>query len=442
METNKLLNFPLKIHSSIQTNRTRFVFDLVFKQLLGIGYEIVSDENSAHIVYSNSVGSSSVNIPICSNLLNSKGFEPINVSFKNTGADTLLFPSEKLTPNQWDFDVFSAIFYLVSRYEEYKGFTPDAHKRFPPEASIMHKTQSFEFPLVNLWVQKLKHQLVLKFPDLIVNEPSFKFISTIDVDSTFQYKEKGFFWSLSGFLKDFFKGNFEEVKNRLLTLCNIKKDAFDVFEELEKHHKGVDVIYFWLLGDYAKFDKNISWKNARQQAVIKQLAKKHHIGIHPSYQSNTEPDLLKQEIGRLATVTGNSPTISRQHFLIHHYPKTYQNLIQNGIKQDYTLGYTSQYGFRAGIASPFYFYDLEKDEETTLLLYPFCSMDITPLHYYKLTPEQAIEKNRELIKKVKDVNGTFISLWHNESLSGTLRWKGGWPKVYYQLIKDVINIYL
>ena len=94
----------------------------------------------------------------------------------------------------------------------------------------------------------------------------------------------------------------------------------------------------------------------------------------------------------------------------------------------------------AGIASPFYFYDLEKDEATNLLLYPFCSMDITPLHYYQLTPDQAIEKNRELLKKVKNVNGTFISLWHNESLSGRLRWKGGWKKVYEQLIIDAANI--
>lgn len=434
------MNDLLKIFSSHESKRQTFVFNLVFKQLLGIGYEIVSDENSAHIVYSNSVGSSSVNIPICSNLLNSKGFEPINISFKNTGADTLLFPSEKLTSNQWDFDVFSAIFYLVSRYEEYKGFTPDAHKRFPPEASILHKTQSFEFPLVNIWVQKLKHQLVSKFPDLIVNEPSFKFISTIDVDSTFQYKEKGFFWSISGLLKDFFKGDFEEVKNRFLTLCNLKNDAFDVFGELEKHHKKIEVIYFWLLGDYAKFDKNINWISARQQAIIKHLAKTHQIGIHPSYQSNTEPGLLEQEIKRLNTITGNKTTISRQHFLIHHYPKTYQNLIKNGITHDYTLGYTSQYGFRAGIASPFYFYDLEKEESTKLLLYPFCSMDITPLHYYQLTPEQAIEKNRELLKRVISVNGTFISLWHNESLSGQLRWKSGWEKVYYQLLQDAATI--
>ena len=435
----------LKIHSQFQTNRTRFVFDLVFMQLLGIDYEMVSETETAHIIYSKSFkNSSSITIPVCCDLLNSKGFEPMDVPYKNSGGETILFPNETPKSTEWNFDLFAAIFYLVSRYEEYKGFTPDAHHRFPPEASILHQTKSFEFPLVNIWVQKLKHQLLTQWPNLEFDEPKFRFISTIDIDSTFQYKEKGFFWSLSGFLKDIIKGDFEEVGDRIKTLSGINKDAFGIYDELEILHKEnkTETIYFWLLGNYAKFDKNISWKNKRQAAVIQKLMKSNFYGIHPSYQSNYKEELLDKEIGRLQNITQGyqKQLLSRQHFLIHQFPITYQKLIKRGVAEDYTMGYTSQYGFRAGIASPFYFYDLEKDEATNLLLYPFCSMDITPLHYYQLTPDQAIEKNRELLKKVKNVNGTFISLWHNESLSGRLRWKGGWKKVYEQLIIDAANI--
>ncbi|MFM9945165.1 MAG: polysaccharide deacetylase family protein [Bacteroidia bacterium] len=431
----------LKISALINSKRSTFVFDLVFKQILGIEYELISNSETANIVYSKTDKNQfSINIPVCSELLSSEGFEPINVPFKNSGAETILFPNENPEPGVWDFDLFAAIFYLVSRYEEYTGFEPDAHKRFPPEASILHQTQSFEFPLVNIWVQKLKIQLLAKWPDLKFNEPAFRFISTIDIDSTFQYREKGFWWSLSGFLKDIFKINFEEVKDRYKTLTGIKKDAFDVYDYLEILHNEfkTEVIYFWLLGNYSPFDKNINWKNAQQAKIIQNLIKSNFIGIHPSYQSNSNPELLATEIIRLKTITNDyqKGLLSRQHFLIHQFPKTYQNLIEQEVNEDYTLGYTSQYGFRAGIASPFYFYDLEKEETTNLLLYPFYSMDITPLHYYKLTPEQAIEKNLELLKRVKEVNGTFISLWHNESLSGQLRWKGGWEKVYWRLVKD------
>lgn len=167
---------------------------------------MVSETETSHIVYSKTFKNSTyIYIPLCSDLLNYKGFEPIDIPHQNSGSETILFPAETSESTEWNFDLFAAIFYLVSRYEEYKGFTPDAHHRFPPEASILNKTKSFEFPLVNSWVQKLKKELILKFPDLIFDEPKFRFISTIDIDSTFQYKEKGFLWSVSGFLKDFLK---------------------------------------------------------------------------------------------------------------------------------------------------------------------------------------------------------------------------------------------
>lgn len=432
------MNDLLKIYSSIPSERQIFVFDLVFEQLLGIGYEIVSDKDSAQIEYSNSTITSVIHIPICNNLLSSKGFEPFEIPFKNTGAETILFPSTNSTSEQWDFDLFSAVFYLVSRYEEYSGFEPDVHNRFPPEASILFKTKSFEFPLVNIWVEKLRLNILKHWPETKFKLPEFRFISTIDVDSTFQYSEKGIGWSLSGVLKDAMKGDFKSITSRLKTIARINKDAYDVFDYLKNlHHElKTEVKYFFLLGDYAPYDKNISWKNKRQSEIIKKLSEEYAVGAHPSYLSNTLPGQIKKELQRLETITGQKPTISRQHFLMHSFPSTYQNLVKNGIKEDYTLGYTSQYGFRAGIASPFYFFDLEKDESTYLLLYPFCSMDITPLHYYKLTPEQAMAKNKALLQSVKSVNGTFISLWHNESISGTGRWQGGWPDVYAQLLKD------
>ena len=126
------------------SNRTNFVFNLVFQRLLGIEFELVDETSHAHIIYSNYNNNLSlIFIPHCSNLLTSTGFEPIDVPFKNSGSETILFPSEKPEPGHWEFDLFAAVFYLVSRYEEYQGFIPDAHKRFPPEASILYKTKKF-----------------------------------------------------------------------------------------------------------------------------------------------------------------------------------------------------------------------------------------------------------------------------------------------------------
>ncbi len=433
----------LKLYSDFNTKRTQFVFELIFEQLLGLKIELTPDLSSAHVAYTNASSSeNSITIPVCSQLLNSHGTAPIKVTFCGTGQDTLLFPLETPPNNKWAFDLFAAVFYLVSRYEEYEGFEPDAHGRFQATQSILYQTKSFEYPLINNWVNTLKKELTLRWPEFKFKAPAFRFISTIDIDSTFQYKEKGILWTTKGLIKDLVAGNFEEVTERLKCLVNRQKDAFDVFEDLNTLHQtyNTELIYFFLLGNYSKFDKNISWKNKAQASRILSISKKHKIGIHPSYTSNSKTDQLPIEIDRLSQITGVKPTLSRQHFLVHKYPDTYQKLIKNGIKQDYTLGYTSHFGFRAGIASPFFFYDLSLEQTTDLLLYPFCSMDITPLHYGALNPEQAIAKNAELLNRVKAVGGTFISLWHNESLSGRLRWKGGWPLVYHALIKHANNL--
>ena len=56
------------------------------------------------------------------------------------------------------------------------------------------------------------------------------------------------------------------------------------------------------------------------------------------------------------------------------------------------------------------------------------------MHYRKETPDQASASINKMIQSVSDVGGLFVSLWHNESLGETDRWKG-WRKVYRNMIK-------
>lgn len=427
------------VYSEFDSPRLRYVLDLVLCRLLGIRYSLTGQPDQALIIYGTGpCPDDRISIPCCSRLLSDRGIAPFQVPYEGNGAGTMLFMDSERSGKDWQFDLFSAVFYLCSRYEEYGGFEPDLHQRFPPEASILYKTQSLEYPLVNLWAQKLKQEIRIKFPSVVIKEPEFRFISTIDVDSTFQFREKGWLWSIKGMLRDALQGKPQWVWDRIATLCGFKKDAFDVFDDLHRLHQqyGTEVLFFFLLGDYGAFDKNIAWDNKAQKDRIQSLSKHYRLGIHPSYQSNEHPETVAEECRRFQVLTGKTPVISRQHYLKHKFPDTCLNLIRNGITEDYTLGYTSQYGFRAGIASPFYFYNLITEETTGLLLYPFCSMDITPLHYKKMSPGEAIRQNMVLLNRVAAVNGTFVSLWHNESISGALRWKNGWPEVYRQLIRD------
>ena len=144
--------------------------------------------------------------------------------------------------------------------------------------------------------------------------------------------------------------------------------------------------------------------------------------------------MLKKEKERLESITNIPTTISRQHFLRFSLPETYQNLIDLEIEEDYSMGYASHVGFRASTSIPFHFFDLDFEIQTPLLIYPFALMDTTLNDYMGLTPKQSLGRTKDLLNEVMNVNGTFITLFHNESLSGYLRWNG-WKKVYEKMQK-------
>jgi hypothetical protein len=187
-----------------------------------------------------------------------------------------------------------------------------------------------------------------------------------------------------------------------------------------------------------RYDRNILPKKTTLQTLIKQHAEKYDIGIHPSWQSGDDPSLLQKEIQTIENITKLKITSSRQHFIRFTLPETFRQLIGAGIKEDLSMGYGSINGFRASVASPFYWYDLEKEQQTNLLLYPFCYMEANSFYEQKFTPGQALEEMRHYYNEVKKVNGTLITIWHNTFLGTDERFKG-WRECYKKFFDQVMG---
>ena len=183
--------------------------------------------------------------------------------------------------------------------------------------------------------------------------------------------------------------------------------------------------------------KTFLLKAEKFQSLIKMIGDYAEIGIHPSFGSNTNTEKLKKEVDRLSKILKREVTKSRQHFLRLIFPDTYRNLIDLDVTDDYTMGYASQIGFRASICTPFHFYDLDMEIETKLKVHPFMVMEATLKYYMKINPEDAISKIEPLIEQVKKVNGVFVSLWHNETLSNEKDWVG-WRTVYEEMVKIAV----
>ena len=426
------MQLPIKIYCPDSGARHRYIFDLLFKELLGTDFIFIDDISLCQINYSKDSGGLCHILP--QGLLSEKDIKSdIQVVFENIDNQWFMFRTNDASKTP--FDVFAASFYLVSRYEEYLSYDTDDHNRFSARFSCLSQNDLLEEPLINQWALYLKNILSSSI-DLNFTPRKFEFLSTIDVDQAWKFKHKGLFRNVLGTFRDLKEGKWENFRDRWPVLFGLKKDPFHEafsWHKLQETKYDIKLNYFMLLGDYGTFDKNTSHKNSEFVKFIQSLDSADSIGIHPSYNSNTEKPKVAQEINRLESILCRPIVMSRQHFLMHRMPETYQTLIKNGITEDHTMGYSTHLGFRAGIAAPFYWFDLENNKETNLKLVPFCAMDITPLHYRSESPDKAIETLGHLMKKVNDAGGLFVSLWHNESFSETERWRG-WRVVYESLL--------
>ncbi len=327
--------------------------------------------------------------------------------------------------NEIPFDLFSAVFYLISRYEEYLAYTPDLYNRFPEKNSVAYQYGFLQRPLIDIWLKKFKQKINLKRKELNLLQETYKFIPTYDIDMAYSYRGKGWSRNIGGFFRDMVSFRFESVKKRIQVYLLNQTDPFDCFDELDQLHSRykLNPIYFFLVGKNGPLDKNIQPTHPLMKALIQRCKKMYQVGVHPSYGSHKDVKLLKHEIELIDS------KLSRQHYIRFQLPQTYQLLLAQGILEDYSMGYGSMNGFRASTAYPFYWFDLSTNCQTALRIHPYCFMDCNS----KFEQRQSIEETRTELEhyynQVKHTGGEFIGIWHNFALGTDAAWIG-WMDMY------------
>jgi hypothetical protein len=435
----------LLIYAPKISPRLNYIFDFIFTELLGLSYQFTNDiqvfteSESIKIQYAENF----INIP---NSLFIKAhpllFEPDikaqNIEVFDWQQTKAFFKTDKksIIP----YDIFAASFYLLVRYEEHLPFQADKYGRFTADKSIAFKHNFIKQPIIDIWAGYLKSELLKHYPLLEFKKREFQFIPTIDIDNAYAYSHKGFLRSILSSVKLLFALEWKELIEKIKVHLQKTKDPYDSYLFLKEIHSKYNLqpIYFFLTAKYARHDKNISPNKNPFKDLVQNLSKNAEIGIHPSFKSSKNKEIIRWEKEKLEAVSGKKISKSRQHFLILKFPTSYRNLIKLGIAEDYSMGYASTPGFRAGTCTPFYFFDLMANEPTKLKIIPFALMDVGLKEYNKLNAEDATKEIKKIIEIVKNVNGLFVSLWHNESLGSKNRWKN-WKTTYEELIKDALN---
>ncbi|MEZ4909852.1 MAG: polysaccharide deacetylase family protein [Saprospiraceae bacterium] len=417
------------------TPRVTYTFQFIFEDVLQLSWQILDTladlpTNGVLINYSSRKQFGGIYI------------EPNGLlsehEIKNEALESIREVLNQIKSGQFDVDIFSFIFFSITRYEEYLIKERDNLGRFLYRNSILNDAKLGLHPFVDLTLRWLCQKMHESYPHIQVPcNMQYNFVSTVDVDQPWQYAHKGIN-NFLGILRDIISIKFREIGSRLNSILKPETDTFNQFDRIATIHKqyGIDKpIYFFLLGFRRnKLDRNHKPSNKKLIKLIQSLSVHHTIGLHPSYRSNKKTKFLQKEKAALEKILQVNAIYSRQHFILLDLPKTYRTLNEIGIKHDFSMGYPDCVGYRAGTGYNFFWYDLKNEQKTDLIIHPFTVMDVTLQKYMGLKPNEAIDFYYELVKTARQTGTPMTIIWHNNSLSDAGDWKG-WDKVYSYLLK-------
>lgn len=404
-------------------NRVKYIFDFIFESVKNCELVYYSDLE----IFRNSSG-------IKLNYSNEIFDEVVTIPMSNYFNDSVLpdFTSELESVNKiFSFDFIAVVFHLICRVEEYNSKALDEHLRYKSSASILHRKGILDKPVIDYWIRDFIKVLSDVYNSKFEIAHQYKVVSTVDIDHIYAFKSKPLLTQLGSTAKDIATFNIQRLKDR-----SKSKDPFDTYDYIQEVHDqyGLACKYFILTSNRTKYDRSLPTNHPDFIEVIKKIANSNSIGIHPSYDSYKNKDLILSQKINLESVIDQEINSSRQHFLRMHLPTTYQYLIDAGLRHDYSMGYANVLGFRAGTSRSYRWYDIATDSVTDLTVHPFSIMDVTLRRASNGNINKAIELARQMIDLIREINGTLGLVWHNSSFYDTEGWED-WDKVYEEILR-------
>ena len=434
---------------SVNIPEVAYTFHCLLSVFLGLRYEIVIDDEAcdytitcnfqtlqiANFFFKDDRVQQLYQLENLPSAVNFSDIELENIQF----SQVIIFGNSSWSKQEggfkWGNDIVAASFYMLTRWEETVIENKDEHNRFLAIDSLAYKNNFLHRPIVNEYVEILYHILKSFGLDQIRKVRKYTTLATHDVDRPFLWNSTlGKIRSIGASL--LIRRNKEEIKLRAQNIVT-GTDPFDTFDLLMDMSEsiGEKAHFFFMAGGETEFD---NFYQLGEQAVIdliKRIKERNHcIGIHPSYNTYNNTEMLSSEIDALKMATGMEVTASRQHYLRFDTSSTWNNLEDADVRWDSTMGYPDEAGFRSGVCYTYPLYDIYNRKQLNLLEKPLIVMDATLLRYEKLQIEQALSRVENLQKEVHRYQGEFVFLWHNSSFNSQ-EWIG-FDEVYKSMYRQ------
>src|SRR5690606_36065802 len=117
---------------------------------------------------------------------------------------------------------------------------------------------------------------------------------------------------------------------RYLVLAGFQRDPYDTFKWIITKQRQVQnkFIFFFLIGDYSTYDKNISVNKKEFVSLIKFVSDYCKVGLKVSYFALDSLETLKKEKQKMESIINYELVASRNSFSKLNLPESYRNLIE------------------------------------------------------------------------------------------------------------------
>ena len=333
------------------------------------------------------------------------------------------------------YDIPGLTYWMLARVEEINRSDLDNHQRFPAKCSHAAKFGYLDRPVVDEWLNILGQVIQRQWPGLTLKKHEFHMRVSHDVDQPSLYAFKS--WNsivrmMVGHavkrrdISAFVTAPYVKMATGDHLMAKDPCNTFDWLMDISEASKLQSAFYF-ICGGHHFNDADYQPDHPIIRDLVRRIHKRgHEIGLHPSYETFQQPQLIKQEADRLRKLFAEEGVSQRKlggrmHFLRWEQPTTMRALTAAGLDYDSTLGYADQAGFRCGTCYEYPAFDAKAQESLRLRIRPLIAMDQTVIadRYMGLGVGEAA---KALLLKLKanchSVGGCFSLLWHNSSLKG------------------------
>ncbi len=333
---------------------------------------------------------------------------------------------------EFSLDIFSTIFYHITRYEEIyadeslidsSGWMDESHH-------FLIKNKLAESPVVD--------QLLVAFfeclGDYKIHRPTqFSISHDLDMLTRFTSPYK-FMGSLAatvwrGKMKEDFIKNSKHYWKMLRGAAN---DPYDYFDKLLRTESSWTTKTLYLMsGGNTSYDNKYQIDDPKIATIIEMAQKRgYHIGLHPSYNAGFDEQMLRKEKGKLEKIVGKKVSDNRQHWLRWSWEVTPFLLETTAFETDSSMGYKHHLGFRCGTGFGYRMYNFKEERSFGWKECPMSLMDSAALHFADGNGTKAIAALQNFIHK-NQYNTAITMNFHNSNFD-LLTEEGNALRAYYE----------